>query len=86
MKNEANQPQVINEAIKMAMKKEGISQNMMQRHLGYNSPSQVSARLSVKNWSIDKIYDYLGILGYEIVIRPKRKPTSEEIVIKRGDK
>ena len=86
MKEEMNQEVLINEAIKMAMRKKGITQNTMANFLGYKSASQVSARLSVKNWSIDRIYDYLDVLGYEIVIRPKRKPTSEDIVVKRGEK
>lgn len=86
MKEELNQVQTINDAIKTAMKREGCTQNMMQRHLGYKSASQVSARLTVQNWSVDRIYDYLDLLGYEVVIRPKRKPSSEEIVIKRGEK
>lgn len=71
----------VNEAIKKALKVEGITYNDLQKRLKLKSATQVSSKLSKDNWTITSMLNYLDQIGYEVVIRPYKKKAKDEIII-----
>lgn len=71
----------INEAIKQAMKSKGMNQGDMAKALKVKSTNQVSSKLMNENWTIKSMLNYLDILGYEVVIRPRKRASADEIVV-----
>jgi transcriptional regulator with XRE-family HTH domain len=60
------------EAIKAAMKDVGITQEVLAEKLGYTSQNSVASAIS-RNISMDKFEEMMEVLGFEVVIRRKRK-------------
>lgn len=76
----------VNEAIKEAMKRKEFSQNDMARALDMKTANQVSAKVTKENWTINSMLMFLNVLGYEVVIRPRKRASADEIVIDtKGD-
>ena len=71
----------INEAIKTAMKIKEMNQGDMAKALKVKSTNQVSSKLMNENWTIKSILNYLDILGFEVVIRPRKRASADEIVV-----
>ncbi len=69
----------INEAIKQAMRKKGVTLNAMATAIGKKRPNDVSARLVSKNMSFSTAVEMLSVLGYEVVVRDKSG--EDEVVI-----
>lgn len=78
----------ISKAISMIMKEKKVTQQAMAVSIGKKKATDVSARLSSKNLTFDKAIEMLNVLGYEVVIQPKKpgvRPQGQ-IVIEGGDK
>lgn len=78
----------INEAIKKLMKEKGVSQRVMADVLGYKRVTNISSRLMSQNMTMDGVIDMLSVLGYEVVIQPRRpgaRPQGQ-VVIERSEK
>ena len=71
----------INEAIKKAMEHKGMNQGDMAKALKVKTANQVSSKLMNENWTIKSILNYLDILGFEVVIRPRKRASADEIVV-----
>ena len=74
-------------AIKIAMKNTNTTQKQMAERLGEKTQSVISQRLLHDNMSINLALEMLDVLGYEIVVQPKkrgRRPDGQ-ILITRGD-
>lgn len=62
------------DAIKAAMKDVGITQEVLAEKLNYAGQNSVAAAIG-RNISMDKFEEMMEALGFEIVIRRKRKGT-----------
>lgn len=62
---------IITTAIKDIMKKRGVTQNELKEKLGYRTQSAISERLKQKSIGVDKAFEMLDAMGYEIIIQPK---------------
>jgi hypothetical protein len=62
------------DAIKAAMKDVGITQEVLAEQLGYAGQNGVASAIG-RNISMDKFEEMMEVLGFEIVIRRKRKGT-----------
>jgi hypothetical protein len=60
------------DAIKAAMKDVGITQEVLAEKLGYSSQNSVASAIG-RNISMDKFEEMMDVLGFEVVIRRKRK-------------
>ena len=60
------------DAIKAAMKDVGVTQEVLAEMLGYSSQNSVASAIG-RNISMNKFEDMMEALGFEIVIRRKRK-------------
>ena len=60
------------DAIKAVMKDVGITQEVLAESLGYASQNSVASAIG-RNISMDKFEEIMNALGFEIVIRRKRK-------------
>ncbi len=77
----------ISKVISMIMKEKKVTQQAMAVSIGKKKATDVSARLSSKNLTFDKAIEMLTVLGYEVVVQPK-KPGARpqgQIVITGGD-
>lgn len=78
----------INEAIKKIMKEKGVTHKVIADALGYKRVTNVSSKLMTKNLTFDGAIEILNIIGYEVVVQPRRpgaRPQGQ-IVIERSDK
>ena len=62
------------DAIKAAMKDAHITQGVLAEMLGYASQNSVASAIG-RNISMDKFEEMMEAIGFEIVIRRKRKGT-----------
>ena len=82
----------INEALHGLMKQKGFTQTQMGEFLKISGGQRViSRKLKTENWQTDSVIEFLDILGYELVIKPKSrgKRSESEILIessKKGEK
>jgi hypothetical protein len=60
------------DAIKAAMKDAGVTQEVLAEMLGYASQNSVASAIG-RNLSMDKFEEMMDVLGFEVVIRRKRK-------------
>jgi hypothetical protein len=60
------------DAIKAAMKEVGITQEGLAEKLGYSGQNSVASAIG-RNISMDKFEEMMEALGFEVVIRRKRK-------------
>lgn len=60
------------DAIKAAMRDVGVTQDVLAEMLGYSGQNSVASAIG-RNISMDKFEDIIDKLGFEIVIRRKRK-------------
>ena len=77
----------ISKAISTIMKEKKVTQATMAISIGKKTPNEVSARLSSKNLTFNTAIEMLTVLGYEVVVQPK-KPGARpqgQIVIERSD-
>ena len=79
---------VINEVIAMLMREKKITQKSMAECIGKDKPTDVSARLASKNMTFNKAIEMLSIMGYEVVVQPRKAGARPQvqIVIERSDK
>lgn len=63
----------VNMAIRQIMKERSVSLKMMADALNLDRPNDVSARLASKNMTFDRAIEILNVLGYEVVVQPRRK-------------
>lgn len=63
----------INMAIRQAMKERSFSLKMIADALNLERPNDVSARLASKNMTFDRAIEILNVLGYEVVVQPRRR-------------
>lgn len=59
--------------IKQIMEEEGITQKELSKRLGLRSQSSITAYLRTDSMKVDKLVGMLRAMGYELVIRGKRK-------------
>lgn len=78
----------ISETISHIMKTKGVTQKAMAESIGKEKATDVSARLASKNMTFNKAIEMLSVMGYEVVVQPRRagvRPQGQ-IVIERSDK
>ena len=78
----------INECISKLMKEQKFTQQRMADSLGKKRASEIASRLMSKNMTFDRAIEMLAVLGYEVVVQP-RKPgvrPAGQIVIEKSDK
>ena len=90
------EPVTINEAISKIMKERKYTQIAMARQLGKEKATDISARLASKNMTLNREWDMLAVLGYEVTVQPIKSETGPRIkgqyvivasdVKKRGEK
>jgi len=74
-------------AIKQIIKKTGFTQKRLAEVLGYPHQSNIAEKLRCKNMYVAAVVELLDVMGYELVIQPKkrgRRPDGQ-ILITRGD-
>ncbi len=79
---------VINRAIRSIMREKKVTLKAMGECLGKKSPNGIASKLTSKNMTFDAAIDMLSVLGYEVVVQPRRpgaRPKGQ-IVIDRSDK
>lgn len=79
---------VINKAISSIMKEKKVTQQTMADSIGKSRATDVSARLASKNMTFNTAIEMLSVMGYEVVIQPRKagaRPQGQ-IVIDRSDK
>lgn len=79
---------VINKAISFLMKEKKVTQKVMAECCGKSRPNEISSRLLSNNMTFNKAIEMLSVLGYEVVIQPRKagaRPQGQ-IVIERSDK
>lgn len=74
------------EVIKTAMKAKGMTQTQMAKLLN-KTQSVIATRLNNGNISADVMCEMLDLLGYELVVQPKKrgKRADGQIVINQGE-
>lgn len=73
----------INTAIKKALKATNTTQQQLAERTGAKSQSVIGQRLCNKNISINLILEMLEVVGYELVIQPKkpgRRPEGQILI------
>lgn len=79
---------VINKCIADLMREQKFTQQRMADALGRKKASDIGSRLMSKNMTFDRAIEMLSLLGYEVVVQP-RKPgvrPAGQIVIEKSDK
>lgn len=79
---------VINEAIRTIMREKKVTQKAMAECIGKKSPNEIGSKLNSKNMTFDKAIEMLSVMGYEVVVQPRKagaRPQGQ-IVIERSDK
>ena len=78
---------VINTAISRLMRERGVTQKGMASSVGKERPQDISARLQSKNMTFNRAIEMLDVLGYEVVVQPRKagKRPDGQIVIVRSD-
>jgi len=80
---------IITTAIKDIMKKRGVTQNELKEKLGYRTQSAIAERLKQKSIGVDKAFEMLDAMGYEIIIQPKstrgKRATGSYVITKEDE-
>lgn len=79
---------LINMAIRSIMKEKKVTLLAMATSIGKKRANDVAARLTSENMTFNSAIEMLSVLGYEVVIQPRRpgaRPQGQ-IVIERSEK
>ena len=79
---------IINEVISFYNERKGVTQKAMAESIGKEKATDVSARLASKNMTFNKAIEMLSVMGYEVVVQPRKagaRPQGQ-IVIERSNK
>jgi len=79
-------PKLINDVIRFVMAERGVTHREMAASIGMPGASAVGARLNSNNMTFDRAIEMLEVLGYEVVVQPRRETRSDDqIVLVRSD-
>lgn len=67
-----------NEIVKDIIKRSDFTQTTLAKAMGYNNQSGISSRLNKNDMGVSLLVKMLDILGYDLVIQPKKRGRKAE--------
>lgn len=67
-----------NEIIKELIKRSDFTQTTLARAMGYSTQSGIASRLNKNDMGVSLLVKMLDILGYDLVIQPKKRGRKSE--------
>lgn len=76
-----------NEVVSNLMKEKKVTQAVMAAALNLNGANRIGRRLMRSNMNTDTVIEMLNVLGYELVVQPRRpgKRPDGQIVLEHSD-
>lgn len=67
-----------NEIVKNLIKQSNFTQTTLAKAMGYNTQSGIASRLNKNDMGVSLLVKMLDILGYDLVIQPKKRGRKAE--------